>query len=130
MFGGFILALFLSLWAPTTPIEKTFDLQNLADNTVTEGNFFLGSGSIEGVPTYSYYKKTAPNTFEREDIDAEDAKIHYTEGQPRIIRTCNVSDKSWGLWYFNPTHDDCYTKEYHIYIPNGSIKPLYELDAE
>lgn len=114
-------------------------LMNIADNQDTEGHFgFLLGGTVDGQPVYSWYEQTAENTFVRRDVDAWQAEIHYTEGEPHYdsYEQFHTADPSFiKLWVFNPngpkpdeTHD-AYT-HYDFYVPRGSIIPEYKLDAK
>lgn len=132
---GALLAMMIGLVFAngTYKIENKIALQNLVDNTHTEGRFFLGSGTIEGVPHYSWYEQTDRNSFERRDARASEATVHYLmngETRPYYIATTKVDKhENWGTWHINPGDGEL-IEHYDFYIPKGSITNEYKLDAK
>lgn len=132
---GFVAALVVGAFAygGYSTDRVHVQLQNLVDNDQTHGSFFLGSGTIDDVPSYSWYERTANNSFERRDADAAEGTVHYLTDrsqrpyyvkvvkrpQGRLIRT-------WGL----RTSTEPYVDHYDFYIPRGSITNEYKLDAK
>ncbi len=119
----------------TEPVATRTNLVNLADGSEVSGSFFLGSGSIDQSPTYSWYEESGDNTFIRRDVPAGRAKIHYTLDRPHYVKTSDVPTGDCAFlqtWTFNMQGCDVYEDEdrYDFYIPKGSIKPAYELDAK
>lgn len=106
-------------------------LHNIVDNNTTRGHFFLGSGNIDGIPQYSWYEETAPDTYERRDVDADMATIHLYDGTPHYVATKAVSNYGfWNTWGVNVGYSSPYETHYDFYIPRGSITRDYELDAK
>lgn len=133
---GVLLAFFIGGFLESSKgkdsFRKTVELQNMQDNTITAGEFFLGSGSVDGVPHYSFYIKTGTNTYERRDIEADLAKIHYTDSDPHYIKTWKEPKKEKWLqpWHIDITGSYQTDKQYDFYIPRGSITSEYRLDAQ
>lgn len=121
---GFIMATpFSEEWVKRTEVVK---LELLKDNSSMSGNFFLGHGYIEGTMKYTYYVRKN-NGFKLEQIDASSALIKYTKDEPRIETTSYTIEEFWqfGIDIFPPKE-----KEIVIFVPEGSIKSVYNLDAE
>lgn len=109
-------------------------LQNIADNTHTEGAFFLGSGVIDGSPYYSWYEQTAANDFVRKDAPADESTIHYvTDGaRPYYVRSVAVYDKRPFVhaWYLGHESGETGDEKYDFYVPRGTITSEFKLDAQ
>lgn len=121
---GFIIA--LSMKQEWVEKDKVVKLESLKDNSTMSGSFFLGSGYLQGRMQYTYYVKENDG-FKLEQIDAASATIKYTEDEPRIVTTWFRSKNfwEWGFDLFPPS-----PKTRVIYVPEGSIKNVYTLDAE
>jgi hypothetical protein len=139
-FGGMIsglLAVLIGLFIgalfgpePVTHKERV-TLRSIQDNDTLHGSFFLGSGSVDDVPTYSYYKQVAENSFAREDVDASLATIHYTDARPYFIHNYKRHDGcGFCNWYINTNAGYIVDEHYDFYIPKGSIVNEYRLDAK
>lgn len=57
-------------------IVVTEPLISLDRNTATGGHFFLGSGTIEGKPTYSYYVQTINGGLKLKSVSADICTIY------------------------------------------------------
>lgn len=131
---GFIIALVVGLIAYTgTHWEQTqrTPLISVADGSTVHGSFFLGSGSIDGSPSFTWYERHGENSYVREQTDSEYATIHYIEKGITPFYTLRETkpdegfwDPAWGLaWAAN---DGDY--HYDFYVPRGSIVQSYRLD--
>lgn len=134
---GVILAMILGMifysGVDHTTIERGANLENMVDNTETQGAFFLGSGSIDGEPMYSWYEETKTNTFKRRDVEAYQADIHYiTDGDvPHYTKTIgHYRDGFLQPWGLNMLPGETSIRHYDFYIPRGSITNEYRLDAQ
>jgi hypothetical protein len=126
--GCFIgLAIALALPAKTEIVKTTYNLEALQDNNSVKGSFFLGSGQIEGKMKYVFYYER-DGFYKLEQADYEEVRIKYSEGRPKAERfnKRNVKDA-----FINNFAIDfnCYN-EYIIYVPKGTIKQNYSLDAQ
>jgi len=100
-------------------------IENLADNTQISGSFFLGSGQVGETWKYTYYIKKN-GAYYIKNIDADGIPIiPITSGKPRIEWTItkDIGDYNWTI-RFLPT-----SSKPRIYVPKGSIKQNYNLDA-
>ncbi len=128
---GFFVAVIVAEIADVgKPDHDVVYLQNIQDNTETQGHFYLFGGSIDGVPMYSFYKETEPNTYERADIPASDAQVHYTDRRPRLVHSYKVHDNWIGPLYLDSYNGSKTDEEWDFYIPRGSITNEYRLDAK
>ena len=134
---GFIIGVFLSIMLPANMIEKTetYNLVCLQDNNTISGNFFIGSGTINGTSMYSFYYQsdidpiTNKPMYKRMNIETyRDISITYTDDSPRIVKYEWIkSDKFINHFAFDlAVPNDSYV----FYIPDGSILNEYKLDAQ
>ena len=103
-------------------------LENLSDNIGVSGEFFLGSGTINSEWQYTYYEKIN-NSYYLKHIPAKNVPIIYTTGEPRIeYYISNRTDTTINLFAIN-MNGTTLPHGYKIYIPKGSIKNNFTLDA-
>jgi hypothetical protein len=133
---GAVLALIVGAFVYTgvhpEPVANV-PLVSLADGSGVRGSFsFLGAGSVDERPVFTWYEKTADNAYVRKHADADASVIHYlrSDAHPRLIveqdkPTDHHTFKTWGL---NTTSDG--EKTYHFYVPSGSIVQHYDLDNQ
>jgi hypothetical protein len=126
--GGFIgTAIAFVLPAKTEIVKTTYNLEALQDNNSLKGSFFLGSGQIEGKMKYVFYYER-DGFYRLEQADYEEVKVKYSEEKPKAERfnRKNVKDA-----FINNFAIDCNCyQEYIIYVPKGTIKQNYSLDAQ
>ena len=126
--GGLIgLAIAFALPAKTEIVKTTYNLEALQDNNSVKGSFFLGSGHIDGKMKYVFYYEK-DGFYELEQVDYNEVKIKYSDEKPKAERfnRKNVKDA-----FINNFAIDCNCEQkYIIYVPKGTIKPNYTLDAQ
>ncbi len=126
---GFIVGFLVTIMLPAeTEVNiYNYDIETLQDNNSVNGEFFLGSGSVEGKMKYVFYYKTNGG-FKMKQIDYEDAIIKYSETRRGVIehREEMISDS----WINNFAYDLEKVIEYEIYVPKGTIRSNYKLDAQ
>lgn len=125
---GYGSAYALSYILPIKTEIQTYkiELVNLNDKNNTEGDFFLGSGQIEGVMKYTYYYKSEDG-YKLGTINAEGVLIKYTDELPHIeIHKKKLTKDSFINKFVILNNND----EISIHIPEGSIKTYYNLDAQ
>lgn len=131
--GGAILGFLIGLAIPSKMIEEksTFKLMNLQDGSQVNGHFFLGSGVIEGKMTYAFYYEIDSVNFAMSQIPYDVAKIRYTNDSTTayIEQYQTVDDKNYFLNHFS-IDTDYGDKRFVIYVPKGTIKSNYNLDAQ
>ena len=128
IFGGLIgLVIANALPAKTEIVKTTYNLEALQDNNSVTGSFFLGSGQIEGKMKYVFYYER-DGFYKLEQADYEEVKVKYSNEKPKAERfnRKNVKDA-----FINNFAIDCNCyQEYIIYVPKGTIKQNYSLDAQ
>ena len=128
LIGGSIgIATALALPTKTEIVKTTYNLEVLQDNNSVEGSFFLGSGQIEGKMKYVFYYEK-DGYYKLEQADYNEVKVKYSDEKPKAerFRQKDVKDA-----FINNFAIDCnYHQEYIIYVPKGTIKQNYSLDAQ
>jgi hypothetical protein len=128
LIGGIIgTAVAFALPAKTEIVKTTYNLEALQDNNSVKGSFFLGSGQIEGKMKYVFYYENE-GYYKLEQADYNEVKVKYSDEKPKAERfnRKNVKDA-----FINNFAIDCnYYQEYIIYVPKGTIKQNYTLDAQ
>lgn len=122
---GFVIGIILP--AKTEIVNTTYYLTTLCDNTSINGAFFLGSGVIDGTMKYSMYLENADGTYQLFMTDYNLTKIKYSNDRPKIVTKTEQPTKCFYNYF---AIDLDYTTTYIIYVPNGSIKSNFELDAK
>lgn len=127
LIGGFIgTAVAFALPAKTEIVKTTYNLEALQDNNSVKGSFFLGSGQIDGKMKYVFYYEN-DGYYKLEQADYNEVKVKYSDEKPKADRLNrkNVKDA-----FINNFAIDCNCyQEYIIYVPKGTIKQNYSLDA-
>lgn len=113
------------------PEDRYTGLYAMNDGLGTKGRFFLGSGTIETSPVYTYYYKDGEQ-YRLTYKEANDSYITYTEGTPQLIhhgsrqRYSNWLSLGADDWQVNIYKGD----PYEFQVPQGSIQQNYVLDAQ
>lgn len=128
LIGGIIgTAVAFALPAKTEIVKTTYNLEALQDNNSVKGSFFLGSGQIEGKMKYVFYYEK-DGYYKLEQADYSEVKVKCSDEKPKAERfnRKNVKDA-----FINNFAIDCNCyQEYIIYVPKGTIKQNYTLDAQ
>ena len=124
MLGAFIA---FALPAKTEIVKTTYNLEALQDNNSIKGSFFLGSGQIDGKMKYVFYYEK-DGYYKLEQADYNKVKVKYSDEKPKaeLFNRKNVKD----AFINNFAIDFNYYQEYIIYVPKGTIKQNYSLDAQ
>ena len=113
--------------AKTIKMKEVYVIECLQDNSSTQGSFFLGTGQVDGVFKYAFYYKYEDG-FQMKLVNYNDAIVKYSDEKPRVERYFNKPKENELINLFTLDHPD-YSK-YYIYVPKGSIKQNYTLDAQ
>lgn len=130
---GFIVAAIIGTFAYSgthwVQVSRT-PLVSLADGTTVHGRFgFLGSGYVNGSPSFTWYESRGPNNYTREDVDANEASVHYVSAGVRPYYTVRKKERSGGFVHpFGWNTDNPDGVYYDFYVPQGSIVQSYVLD--
>lgn len=103
-------------------VEETV-IYSLADNWVAEGDFFLGTGNIEGELHY-YYVAESDLGYTVEKVDADATYIKYTDEKPFIEKQESV----YTNWFIR--HMTCPSTRYIIHCPENTIQKQYNVESE
>lgn len=115
--------------------DKPIPLESLVDGSAVQGSFFLGSGVIDEVSVFTWYERTAENSFKQERANADESTVHFLPSgstqKPYYVQMVKRHERGpflsfWGV-HFN---EEDWVDSYDFYVPKGTIKPLYELDAK
>lgn len=133
-FVGFAASCLITLIIPSKQelkIEKT-TIECLNDGSSVHGEFFLGSGTVDGKMVYNYYVKN-DQFFTLKQLDASSTYITYlkdttTKPYLEVQKMVDIpTDRcSWNNWAFDAEE----VKATVFHIPQGSIKSNYNLDAQ
>lgn len=120
---GFFLGFIIALCIPNSPERhvETMQLETIQDNNSFSGSFFLGTGQIEGKMKYVFYYKTNGG-FKMKQLDYDNVQINYSKGNPRIERIHFVTNSLFSL--------NMRKESYMAYVPEGTIRQNYSLDAK
>lgn len=129
---GFLIGAMLStgigLFVPQKPVEvDRIKLVALKDNITTQGSFFLGSGVVDGVHKYFYYKENGHGGFLIGSIDSSGVPIYEdVDSDPYIsVLHHEFVDKK-----FNAIAIPNLNEFYAFHIPKNSITRDFKLDLE
>lgn len=122
---GFLVA--ISLPCKMETVKTTLQLESLQDNGSVEGSFFLGSGQIDGTMKYVFYYKYG-EYYKLGQADYKYVSVKYSNENPKVeIFTRKEVD---GAFINNFAVDLGKEPMYIIYVPKGSIKQGFTLDAQ
>ncbi|MCE5225884.1 MAG: hypothetical protein LLG05_08475 [Porphyromonadaceae bacterium] len=111
-------------------VVSTKYIYSLQDNSLTKGVFFLGGGSINERPVYSYYEK-GNYGYRLGCTYADEVEIVESNSTPRIEKTKPyLLDKKpfyLSMIWFMPTAGMMRTT---IYVPVGTIIRNFNLDSQ
>jgi len=122
--------------------EETIETEYLAvfkDGKSVSGTFFLGCGSLNGRMSYTYYAKYDDGGFELKSVSPRYYRVYETDStqNPRIERSIwKYKEGSWKwekwVWFAHKSKpsDELRYKKDKIFVPTGTIKEEFKLDAE
>lgn len=128
---GFIVGILFALSLPAQMIETEnarVELLCLQDNQSVQGRFFLGSGYMEGKPCYNFYQANERGGKVLVQVQADKVEVYdnLETGKPYCIE---YKTKPTDAFVNNFAIDETKTR-YEIYVPKGTIKENFKLDAQ
>lgn len=111
-------------------VRDTVEIQSAATGSSLEGDFFLGSGTVEGKRYYAYWtpedtkrrgaverRKVSEKNWDVEIIESDsvDSKIIFTEYKKK--------ETPWKIYFDSPY------QRAEIFVPEGSIRYNYNISA-
>ena len=127
LFIGLIIA--LALPTEREKIITYHNLEALQDGNKISGNFFLGSGNINGNMCYVFYYEEN-GLFKMGQLRSNSVSINYVEGKPVLETIKEMEKEDAFINYFALDHDCSFSTEYIMHVPKGTIKQNYNLDAQ
>jgi len=105
--------------------DYSIKIAAMNDVLSSEGDMFLGCGTIEGVSYYFYYQKTSEGGYKQAKIKVDNVTIFENDSiLPKIQYYKHVFvDTTWDEWAIP---GDC--DRIDIFVPRGSVKQNYNFD--
>lgn len=122
--AGTGLAALIGMAFSSHPVESTRDnLVALRDKDGVEGQFFLGSGMMEGSPYYFYYAKLKGGGFKPGKVKISSGVRVYEDapdGTAELISYEWERDLGWAWLIALPSASGGYSYDFHV--PAGTIR--------
>ena len=128
--AGAVFGCMVAVIVPTKTETKVdvYSIEALQDTEVGSGTFFLGFGQVGDKMKYSFYYETEGG-YRLRQVDSDSTLIKSTYVLPRVEEYSRVPAKNhfWNRFslYLRCAHENSFV----IYVPEGSIKQNYNLDA-
>ena len=107
----------------TSTVSTRHELVSMQDGQGIHGSFFLGTGSVDGRPQFTYYQGSGNGAVLR-SADASDARV-IQDGGSYVITSCNKIAPILAPFGCLRTIDSL---EFHV--PEGSVVTNFTLDAK
>ena len=124
-----LMCLIVLIASDTLPTEYEYEstemIVALRDGQSIEGQFFLGTGSVENSPKY-YYMIREDGGVRLQSVGTERAIVYETEERTPAIETYKPKFKSSKAQFFFGVHTG--SNRYKIYIPPGSVDYQFSID--
>lgn len=131
IFGSFGLNVYFDLH-DRIPEDRYTTLYSMNDAIGAKGQFFLGSGTIDAAPVYTYYWQDG-DRFRLAYVYSSSAYIVYSDETPVLIH--HGSRQRYSNWFSIGADDWSVNKHdgedpYEFRVPKGSIMQQFNLDAQ
>lgn len=109
-------------------LTNTYEIYALKDNNSLQGDFYLGTGNIDGSSVYTYVRKE--NGGKKVSTIPTESAILYEGGTVPKIEVFKPTFKKGSITekLFIVPADSEYN--YHIYIPKDSVVNGYDVDLQ
>lgn len=127
--GSLLLGVIISEMAPrVSQNTSTVNIVSIRTGDGVEGTFFLGTGTINGYPMYTYFRQQSDGGYVQETIPAHSTVVYedMTDRRGTIETYDDVIPESWkwrkwtAVTIYRPSY-------YRVHIPKGSIMRNFEL---
>lgn len=130
------IACFIVTMAPGRPMEfEKTDLIALSTSASVEGQFFLGSGRIEGQSYYFFYYSTPDGGKKLGKLSAEEVTLYEEDRAGAFMAKVKTekehSSKGWTRFFVTESQWDLRWSNdvsYAIHVPKGSVREEIRLD--
>lgn len=127
----FLLMLILSSFGFATEYEpikdEVMEITALKDNVANEGQFFLGSGNVEGV-AYYFYMEQKELGYQMNKVAVDQSYIKEVQtGTPKIEVYKKKRTSKFAAFMFG---EFLYEKEYVFHVPKGTVTTDFKVDME
>jgi len=131
IFTGFVATIIAGLifcsvvWgvSPTKIVEEHFPIVSIDRSDSVTGNFFLGSGSVNGVPHYFYYIKSGDNSYYLWQYPASGTRvIEDSSKEAGVYSTARYT--MYPEWFSQPGRAE---SDIRFIVPKGTIIREYKL---
>lgn len=122
------LAVAFALPMKTETVVDEYKIECLQDNSTTSGRFFLGTGYIEGEMKYVFYY-SENGVFKMKQTDYKNTSIKYSDE----IKAERYREKEVKAFINYFALDDICSESnmrFILYVPKGTIRQNYNLDAQ
>lgn len=116
--------MYSSIQPTQTVITEMMDVYTLETSVNSEGSFYLGSGSINGISYYYYYTQDENGLYELKKVETDDCKLRLTDDEvPKIIVRREVPEENVN-WFFctGKPWNLCGDYEYELVVPTNTIQ--------
>jgi len=103
-------------------VNETY-IESLSVGSESKGDFFLGSGSIEGVSYYYYYTRNSIG-YSRQKVKSNDTYIVETDKRRPSLVTVNVEYKDEDKFFKVIFEKSSYKV---LYVPKGTIVKEFKI---
>jgi hypothetical protein len=124
---GIFSAILSGFVATKTVVWDTEYITALKDNSVTEGSFFLGSGTVDETPVYAYARKESGGIV-IDSIPSDGVIIVEDSNERPRIENLAKEFKSEKLEEWFPLFS--FWGADKVYVPEGSITTDFDIDLE
>lgn len=125
--GLMIVVLLVFIPETETKFKEKIEITALKDNSQIQGNFFLGSGSINE-ESYYFYMTNTNKGKKMEKAKVENSYINENSDNDTYVEVYDVMIKNgFAKFLFGKTTVD---SEYIFYVPEDSVTTEFKVDME
>lgn len=114
-------------------LDSETEIYSINSETGIDGNFFLGSGTIESCIYYFYYVKGDDGGIVIEKVKSDDVEIIETYGIYDMGYTkkyLQKTDNNFLSWFFGIGETILFQRsKIKIYVPEGTIKYQFDISV-
>lgn len=129
-----VLFIIFSAKTETTLAKKwnvvgTEKLHSLKSKDAVNGDFFLGTGSIDGVKKYAFYRENEDGSYSYDDMNAKGVSVYEEDRADAVIVRYKEADdvpNDAGWWTrLSASMYEGVNKAFTIRVPKGTVDDKY-----